>query len=1027
MKSFWGIVGTIIVLGACVFGNLPTTANPRIAPELLAKIADAPPGKKFDIIVWLTEPDGWAQRRAQLEQMRGKARKIYAVQSLKEFYFSHAENVLNLAFQLENSGDLIFGKNLWGAFSFSAKADRRAIEQLAAHPDVRMILPDEELPLRFMMPYDPKDPFDKLRWKSLRTFSESAPVDLTSNKGITTNAWQITHTHTADAWATGYNGEGVVVVIFDTGVDYTHPDLQNRMWHNPGETPDNGVDDDGNGYVDDYYGYDFYDHDSDPMDNPSDIHHGTNCAGMVAGDGTSGWATGAAPGAKIMAVRIGNGTYFCSSSDQVDAFQYAVNNGADVASMSFGSYPSSSVKDYYRYVINTIFGSAGIPVAVAAGNGDGSGGHYTPPYDISTPADIPPPWYNAATSDPPGPVIAVGATNTSDGVASFSSIGPTVWDISSSYVSGGWHDYPSSNPLIKPDIAAPGANIVTTSYGGGYEYTSGTSFACPFLAGIIAVLLSKNGELTPREIDSVLEVSATDISDPGRDNYSGAGLVNTDSALSLVTGKAFVIDSVRFDDLATGDGDRNLDPGETGNVLIYLRNAGSIAATGVQVTVTSVTNPNVSVIDANSNYGTINAGETGVNTTDPIVFSISSSARYSEFCKCYITISDESGYSRADSFAFRIGTYPYQVMWHDTLAPLRIDVSNFGVFGYYGGLYWPWPSDSTNNLYISYPLVGQGPDYVAEGGTDLFPFDSLWQYNPGASADKETYTALIDSVNEYYIRQYTYQWRTSPDDDFIIFYYKIFNRTDATMSGVRAGFYADFDIARYDSNYAVWDDDNEWVYMYRYSSGKYFGLVALQDYALGSVVDNPQYVYGDTIGMGWTDTVKWNFLTGTYSEATGSSTRDWSVILSFGPYTIAPRDYVVFAVAIVAGNGLSDFTTNANTARSLYGTLSTLSVDENGEQKVPEDVALFGTYPNPFNSATRIMFALTEPSDVSLNIYDLSGKLVRHFEKRPAKARNYSFTWDGTDETGTPLPTGVYLIQLQTAKTVLTKKVLLAK
>ncbi|HDG68329.1 MAG TPA: hypothetical protein ENG11_04205, partial [candidate division Zixibacteria bacterium] len=254
---------------------LSVASTPKVSPELMEKIEKAAPGQKIDIIVWLTEPEGWAQRRAELEQMRGETRRHYAVESLKEFYYRHSADVMNLVFQLQNEGKLIFRKDLWGAFSFSATATKDAIKTLADHPDVRLIIPDEEIPARFMTPYNPADPFDKIRWETLRYLSATAPADLTA-KASMTNAWQIAHTHVNDAWATGYTGENVVVAIFDTGVDYTHSDLQNRMWHNPGEIPDNGIDDDGNGYVDDYYGYDFFDGDSDPMDNPSDVHHGTN-------------------------------------------------------------------------------------------------------------------------------------------------------------------------------------------------------------------------------------------------------------------------------------------------------------------------------------------------------------------------------------------------------------------------------------------------------------------------------------------------------------------------------------------------------------------------------------------------------------------------------------------------------------------------------------------------------------------------------------------------------------------------------
>ncbi|RKZ35267.1 hypothetical protein DRQ33_00025 [bacterium] len=1011
----------LLLLFSFIITPVPARDNnfeTKLSERLSQKILTLKPENKIDILVWLTEPDGWRQRRAELEQMRGERRREYAVQSLKEFYFAHSTSVLELADRLQKEDEFAFGKHLWGGFSFSGKATIYGIWAIAQHPDVKLIMLDEPFPRRFMLPYDIADPFEKI--KISLTNSEYATQDLC--RTTTANAWQITHTNVDDAWSTGYTGEGVVVAIMDTGIDYDHPDLTNRMWTNPGETPGNGIDDDSNGYTDDYYGYDFFDHDSDPMDNPSDVHHGTMCAGMAVGDGASGWNTGAAPGARVMAIRVGNGSSFAGSSDEIDAFQYVVENGADVASMSYGSYPNNSVKDYYRYVINAIFGAAGVPLTVAAGNGNGAGGHYSPPYDISTPADIPPPWYNASTSDPAGPVLAVGATNLSDEIADFSSYGPTVWDFNSSYTSG-WHDYPASSPLMKPDISAPGDNIITTSYGGGYEYSWGTSFSCPFLAGITALLLSKNGELTPREIDSVLEVTALDISDPGRDNYSGAGMVNADSALYLVSGKALAIDSVRFDDSATGDGDKNLDPGETGNVIIYVRNAGSASASDVQVTMTSVSNPDVSIVDANSSYGTMSPGETRDNFSDPIQLSISASANYTEYCMCYLNISDGSGYSRPDSFAFRIGIYPLEAMWHDSLATLYISITNWAGIANPGGMAWPWPSDSANLLYGAYPMTGNSSAYVADSWEDFWPLDSIWEYEPGGFADKETYTSCIDTTNDYYIKQYTYQWRSAPNEDFIIFFYKVYNRTASTLSGVRTGFYADFDISPYDSNYAVWDDANQWAYMYESTSGPYCGIVSLDGYNLGSVVDNVQYVYEDT-GMGWTDDVKWSFLNGTYSAATGATPKDWSVILSFGPYSIPSEDFISYCAAIVAGNNLTDFQNNADQARTIYSSYE-LTVDD--QQKIPEDVFLFGAHPNPFNYATELRFALTEPARVKLEIFDLRGRKIKTLTDEMKQSKLYSVKWYGCDETGIPVPTGIYFAKLKTEKTTAIRKLLLTK
>ncbi|HDG67602.1 MAG TPA: T9SS type A sorting domain-containing protein, partial [candidate division Zixibacteria bacterium] len=104
-----------------------------------------------------------------------------------------------------------------------------------------------------------------------------------------------------------------------------------------------------------------------------------------------------------------------------------------------------------------------------------------------------------------------------------------------------------------------------------------------------------------------------------------------------------------------------------------------------------------------------------------------------------------------------------------------------------------------------------------------------------------------------------------------------------------------------------------------------------------------------------------------------------------------------------------------------------LSIDEGGKQIVPDDVALFGVYPNPFNSATKILFALTEPAEVSVDIFDLCGRLVREFAPKKCVEKSYTVVWDGRDNSGKDLPSGVYLVKLSTGKTVLTRKVFLSR
>lgn len=167
-------------------------------------------------------------------------------------------------------------------------------------------------------------------------------------------------------------GKGTVVAVIDTGVDYTHKDLADNIWVNEGEIPGNGIDDDGNGYVDDVYGVDFVDGDSDPMDEHG---HGTHVAGIIAMTPGNGGGVGVAYGAKIMCVRAGQANGSFASTDIAKAIKYAADNGADVINMSFGgtgrSYlVESALQDAFpSCVLVAAAGNDGLPTndAINAG------------------------------------------------------------------------------------------------------------------------------------------------------------------------------------------------------------------------------------------------------------------------------------------------------------------------------------------------------------------------------------------------------------------------------------------------------------------------------------------------------------------------------------------------------------------------------------------------------------------------------------------------------------------------------------
>jgi len=368
------------------------------------------------------------------------------------------------------------------------------------------------------------------------TAEASAPngASETSLAPITMNyPWGISAIGAPDVWANfDIDGSGVLIAHIDTGVDYHHPDLAGHIWHNPGEIPGNRIDDDDNGLVDDVLGYDFALDTGDPLD---DVGHGTHTAGSIVGDGTGGTATGVAPGATLMPLKVlSNG--FGYESDCWAALEYALDMGADLVTMSLGwmACYHDPTREIWRAAVDAIT-SAGVPVIVAAGN---EGDDYQmpwycpPPYNLRTPADVP-------------SALSIGACDLAEKIGSFSAVGPCTWEGVS-----GYDDYPLPPGLPKPDLAAPGVGIISTTLGGGYSDPdwNGTSMACPHVAGTVALMLSAAPQLTPEELRRILIASALDIEDPGFDVLSGAGLIDAFGAVQLAIGSGGL--SV----VGTGDG-----------------------------------------------------------------------------------------------------------------------------------------------------------------------------------------------------------------------------------------------------------------------------------------------------------------------------------------------------------------------------------------------------------------------------------------------------------------------------------------
>ena len=311
---------------------------------------------------------------------------------------------------------------------------------------------------------------------------QSSALD-TAGPGVNaTQAWQRGYRHTGN--------KSVLIGVFDTGIDFNHPDLQANIWQNPKEIPNNGIDDDNNGYIDDIHGWDF----TADINNPTDYEvHGTHIAGIIASQGNNGLGTsGVMWDASMVALKINNGGLVVS--DAIRAVEYAKSNGISIFNFSW-------VMDSYSESLREALVDAGL-IVCAAGN-FGRDNDLRPTYP--------------ANFDLPN-IISVAASDKNGDLAGFSNYGKA-----------------------SVDLAAPGEDIYSTVTNGSYEYQSGTSMAAPHVVGVAGLMASYRNDLSIIEIKEAI-LSTVTPSENLQDKVMTGGRLDADAAMAAVELAWFQLD-----------------------------------------------------------------------------------------------------------------------------------------------------------------------------------------------------------------------------------------------------------------------------------------------------------------------------------------------------------------------------------------------------------------------------------------------------------------------------------------------------
>jgi subtilisin family serine protease len=412
-------------------------------------------------------------------------------------------------------------------------------------------------------------------------------LDYVPNDPYFSQQWAMSAIHAAQAYDFNRGDTPVVVGIVDSGTDTAHQDLRENLWINYEEDLDhngiitlmewNGIDDDQNQYIDDFWGWNFMDggnNNVQPYNNPGNPQaeaHGTHCAGDASARTDNGLGIGS-PGskAKIMTARAGvNDLIYYGTQGII----YCADNDADVISLSWGSNYYSG---YEQSIVNNAWDQGSIVVA-AAGNQSTQTMHYPSAYDN---------------------VVAVAATASGDQVAGFSNYGTWV------------------------DVCAPGNNIYST-YIGTYGNMSGTSMACPITAGLVALIWSADTSLRQNEVLTVLYNTCVNIDNinPSYTGLLGHGRIDAGAALAYMFPNLGMIQAV-YDDTVGGNGNGRPDPGETVDLIVTLQNSSTLnPAVGVSLTI-ACTDPDITIVQGGSTYGNIQPGVTQNNVSNPVRFTV---------------------------------------------------------------------------------------------------------------------------------------------------------------------------------------------------------------------------------------------------------------------------------------------------------------------------------------------------------------------------------------------------------------------
>ncbi len=788
--------------------------------------------------------------------------------------------------------------------------------------------------------------------------------------------YAITNIQAENAWGinttTARGDTNIVIGIVDTGTEPTHEDLKSQIKHNYADKIGGG-DTDGDGYIDNFSGWDLGMNDNNPTWEGS--AHGVHTSGIAAAavNNAKGIA-GVGFNCKFLPIKIADATGTLTKS--YEGITYAADHGCSVISCSWGGTGWSQMgQDVVTYA--TINKNA--LVIASAGNDNKDLASYPAAYQY---------------------VISVANVRSDDRRSASST-----WNYS-------------------VDLSAPGEAIRSTYSGNSYADLTGTSMSAPCVAGAAAIVHAFYPSYTALQIGERLKVTTDNnysLMNPSFKDKLGTGRLNLYKALTMANTSPSVVTTQR--NIIDGN-DNTFVIGDTlqlrDNYTNYLAPTTNLIAT------LSTTSPYVTIVNGTATLGAVATLGTANNSSTPYKVKIASTAPLNQPIIFKITFSDAAtSYTAVEYFTVVVNVDYINI----TINDVATTVNSRGRIGYnldnqVGGLGFNYMNKGTI-MYEGGLMIGVDSGRVSDAirGFTTVPeneFQSLVNVRkivPATVSDFDVDGTFNDNLAKIPIKikvhQKTYAWASAGNRKFVIVQYVISNTGTSPLTNLYAGVFADWDIdaTTFKEDRTGFDATNKMGYAYYTgANGTYGGVKLLTKSApvLNYAMDNIAGGAGgiDPFTGGYNGFDKYSTLSSNrYNAGVAGTGNDILDVVSTGPYTIAAGDSIKVAFALIAGDNLPDIQISAVNAQIKYdGIVTTTSISQNTMLNNPD---VMSVYPNPTNGESIININILETASVELKIFNLLGAEIKTIASEKMQAGTHRLSYDTS-----ALSNGLYYYQL---------------